>query len=441
MKRALAMAAWVTVTGLTSGALALRFWSDDRRTFLPGATTSGHYQIELDCESCHARGGGLREDACTRCHGAELAAVEDSHPKQKFLDPRNADRRALLDATRCEVCHQEHVPVQTRPLGVSLPDDFCRHCHADIAEHRPTHAGLPFETCGAAGCHNFHDNQALYQSFLLKHADEPAQRDPVSLPVRFRGATGEVPAPDGPPEKISVAVVAAWRRSGHAANDVNCRGCHSALDAPEIWVDEVGQNVCRRCHQDEVSGFVAGKHGMRLSDAVNVGTPMTVTEARLPMHAAARGRSLSCASCHDSHGVDTRVAAAEACQGCHADEHTQAFAASPHGQLWQRELRGDGAPGTGVSCATCHMPRTPSGEAEGRVQVEHNQNANLRPNEKMIRGVCLACHGLPFTLDALADPALIRTNFSGRPARRVASIEMARQQVQDAARAKKKTTK
>jgi hypothetical protein len=59
------------------------------------------------------------------------------------------------------------------------------------------------------------------------------------------------------------------------------------------------------------------------------------------------------------------------------------------------------------------------------VRVQHNQNANLRPNEKMIREVCMNCHGLGFSIDALADSALIEANFRGRPARHIDSIEMA----------------
>jgi hypothetical protein len=47
----------------------------------------------------------------------------------------------------------------------------------------------------------------------------------------------------------------------------------------------------------------------------------------------------------------------------------------------------------------------------------------------MARGVCLNCHGLGFTLDALADPALIANNFRGQPARHVESVEWAAQRV------------
>ncbi len=57
--------------------------------------------------------------------------------------------------------------------------------------------------------------------------------------------------------------------------------------------------------------------------------------------------------------------------------------------------------------------------------MQHNQNANLRPNEKMLRSVCLECHSLGLSIDALADPELVRRNFGGQPARHVPSIEMA----------------
>ena len=57
--------------------------------------------------------------------------------------------------------------------------------------------------------------------------------------------------------------------------------------------------------------------------------------------------------------------------------------------------------------------------------MQHDQNANLRPREKMLHSVCLDCHGLAFSIDALADEGLVRTNFRGRPAAHVESISMA----------------
>ena len=59
------------------------------------------------------------------------------------------------------------------------------------------------------------------------------------------------------------------------------------------------------------------------------------------------------------------------------------------------------------------------------IATNHNQNDTLRPNEKMIRPVCLDCHGLEFSLDALADAALVERNFTGTPTVHVESVEWA----------------
>lgn len=57
-------------------------------------------------------------------------------------------------------------------------------------------------------------------------------------------------------------------------------------------------------------------------------------------------------------------------------------------------------------------------------KVLHNQNDVLRPNEKMIRPVCIQCHGVGFSIDALADPNVIEKNFNTLPSKHVESIDM-----------------
>ena len=155
-------------------------------------------------------------------------------------------------------------------------------------------------------------------------------------------------------------------------------------------------------------------------------TPMAPAHSRLPMNPESFSKTMGCSSCHDAHAIDVRQAAVESCLSCHADEHSAAYRESPHFRLWMSEASGDGKPGSGVSCASSHLPRE-SRRVSGseRVVVQHNPNANLRPNEKMIREVCMHCHSLAFSIDALADTELIRRNFSGRPSRHVPSIDMA----------------
>lgn len=405
-----------------------------KKLFLPGATANGHYQIEVACASCHTPFRGVRSDACTECHGEELMAADDSHPRSKFTDPRNAELVARLDATQCVTCHREHTPAMTRPMGVTLPDDFCFTCHADVGRDRPSHAGMAFDTCASAGCHNYHDNTALYEDFLAAHAFDPDLRERPRVPNRaprdtLRVRSGE-PVPflaalgsDAPPHvRVEATLVEDWEMTSHARAGVNCTTCHAA-GAATGWRDRPGAQVCASCHEEERKGFAGGRHGMRTAGGLS---PMTAAMARQPMKADAHDRELSCVSCHTAHDFSTRRAAADACLGCHDDGHSRSYLGSPHHRLWMEEIDEIAPAGAGVACATCHLPRlTVRVNGVDTVVVEHNQNANLRPNEKMARTVCLQCHGLGFSLNALSDPQLVASNFRGQPLRPVASITMA----------------
>jgi hypothetical protein len=425
-------APWLCWIGATLGAIGLlgaRLQSRDRTFFLPNETTSGHYQIEVDCESCHTPMGGVRQEACMTCHEQELKEAEDSHPKSKFTDPRNADRVEKLEARVCVTCHVEHRPTMTGAMGVTLPTDFCFHCHADVGKDRPSHKDIRFDSCMSAGCHNFHDNRALYKDFLIKHANSPETLSVATVRARRRPSGAGAPlrreAANGPKPAMSDGrILEEWSATAHAAGGVNCADCHRSSDvAAAAWVDRPDNRVCQSCHQNESTGFLAGRHGMRLAADL---TPMSPAMARLPMKPEAHSRILECGSCHASHKFDTRAAAVDACLGCHADRHSLSYKASLHFALWQMEADGAVAAGSGVSCATCHLPREGRREDGAEtVRVQHNQNANLRPNEKMIRGVCQSCHGLGFAIDALADPVLIENNFKGFPSRHIESIDMA----------------
>ena len=476
-------AAWVATSMVVGG---------DRRMLLIGKTTDAHHQIEMACETCHAAsafaGAAAAEKAlnktCRNCHEDELKAAGDSHPRKKFRNPRMAVYREKLDARLCTSCHIEHRPEITRTGAVTVAMDFCVACHSvgdqDVRWDRPSHAGLTFDTCASAGCHNYHDNRALYEDFLVEHAGGPALAPSPVHVLTARQRAWDPPAEKALGRSDAVAPAAAladpaalehWTGSGHAAAGINCAACHAAgveEDAPRAevevrWVDEPSTAVCADCHQPEARTFARGRHGMRqhpriakprdagrmlkraglagvvpeavtawLSDPA-LPERTTVAEARLPMRSEAAHRALDCGTCHRPHSVDIARAAAEACASCHDDRHSRAYFDSPHHALWQAELAGGGAAGTGVSCATCHMPKT---GWRGRITTNHNQNDNLRPNEKMIRSVCLDCHGLGFSLDALADAALVDRNFRGMPTVHVESIEWA---VQRAAAGEKDT--
>jgi len=425
---------WIGFAGVNAAAAGYfvqRWQGPDRTVFLPGPTTHGHYQIELDCQACHTPWMGVQEAACYKCHEAELKLADDSHPKSKFTDPRNADRLQLIDAANCVTCHREHVPQRTGTMGVTMPSDYCFHCHQQTLKDRPSHRDLPFNSCATAGCHNYHDNTALYESFLLKHLDEPDVRPEPRVARRTVAAFTNAPltatGQDAPATAASdPAILQEWVSTAHAVAGVNCTGCHAPAGkggTPATWTDHPTHEACASCHKGESEGFLAGRHGMRLAQGLS---PMQPALARLPMKADAAHRDLACTSCHGDHDFNTRRAAVEACMSCHNDPHTLAYTRSPHYTLWQEELSGSAPAGSGVSCATCHLPaETVTVDGSQRVVTQHNQNAHLRPNEKMVRTVCLDCHGLSFALDALADADLIQANFRGSPSRHVESLGMA----------------
>lgn len=458
---------WLTLT-ITAAAfvLAAMFHGGSVRGFLlTGQTTNGHHQIEAACDACHAKpfgGAAALQKTCLTCHGEALKLANDSHAAKKFVDPRNADRLAKLNARLCVSCHREHSPSITRTGGVSLPKDYCVWCHKDIARERPSHQGVAFSDCARSGCHNVHDNRGLYEDFLLKHLNEPAIRlNPVvalkvAPPPAWDDRAGALAAPipraaaDAPPEKLALeAVLGDGLEVAHARAGVNCSGCHAPKDASgsrAAWSDRPGLKICANCHALQASAFVEGKHGMRLRDGLfesrsglsglfseTLLTPMRPDLARALMREDAHirndasGRELRCATCHEAHRFDTVKAQVERCLSCHADRHSLAYLGSSHYRLWKAEAAGALPKGRGVSCATCHMPREEHRDGYGHVTrfVNHNQNANLRPNAKMVRSACLDCHGLAFALDALADRELIANNFNGSPKVHVESLDWA----------------
>ena len=203
---------------------------------------------------------------------------------------------------------------------------------------------------------------------------------------------------------------------------MTCNSCHGSAEA---WIAKPDETSCASCHDFEVAGFKAGKHGMRIAHGLDPMQPALASE-KLAFHASAADTQLTCNTCHGVHETNVVEAAVDACLSCHDDEHSQQFMGSPHGGLWQSFTAGQLPRNEAIACSTCHMPKTTHERfGEEHVLVQHNQNENLRPNEKMIRSVCLDCHGLPFVIDALASPALIKSNFSGKPDIHVESVDMA----------------
>lgn len=417
-----------------AGYFAFQMFSDQQTAFLPGQTSAGHHQIEQSCQSCHTPFAGVAQEACLDCHGEDLESVQDSHGPSKFRDPRTFTMLAAIDATKCITCHLEHDPKRTGRMGVTVPADFCEFCHADIEMDRPSHKGMAINTCASAGCHNYHDNRGLYEDFLARHLVEETIKSTPFVPERdfaqaYAKAQSFPPSPLSAKDQDGVlgvatdpALVADWAASSHAFSGVNCADCHRQQDnnsGASNWSDKPGVEGCKECHENEVKGFLESRHGMRL--AANL-APMTPAQARIPMKLDKQPhKELNCTACHTAHQFDTRRAAVKACLNCHNDTHSKAYLDSPHYRTWEAEVAVWAPKNSGVSCATCHLPRIAGGKS---TLVQHNQSDNLRPNSKMIRGVCMNCHGLAFTLASLADPKLVRNNYSSTPVGSIKTLKM-----------------
>lgn len=439
----------VSSIGLCGALAFVMFGESEKTVFMPGPLSAGHHQLAESCESCHtdAFGGGeVLQMSCINCHGDDRKKPYDSHPIAKFKDPRNAARLRKINATRCVSCHVEHRPEVTLTNGLTRPRDVCFHCHEDIAEDRPSHEGMAFANCTTSGCHNYHDNRALYTDFLVKHMDQTELLENRTVEILgFLSVIDQIVEypiddypivalqtsdADSPAElKVDDQITQDWVTTRHGKSGVNCSGCHQPGNGDgtrAAWSDKPSLDGCSACHADEVTSFTKGRHGMRLAAGLS---PMTPEMARLPMQEKNTHEELTCNSCHGAHRFDTQQAAVESCLGCHADEHSLAYKASDHYSLWQAEVDGSGQAQSGVSCATCHMPRVDKDVSDwlSRVVVEHNQSKFFAPNSKMIRPVCQSCHGLPFSINALADQALITNNFNGQPSVHVDSVDLARQ--------------
>ena len=385
---------WISLTG------------DDPRAFQPGPLTYAHHQYEIACDSCHKQaweGNAGLETQCKSCHEAELAAMNDAHGKKKFADPRNAGELDIFDATQCLNCHKEHAPEQTHKMAITQPKDFCVACHQEVFTERPTHKNADANSCSNAGCHNYHDASTLHENFLSAHQFEAPLLKKTARPkrevIRKTKITADVsswPESESAAESFKLAIHE-WNQSEHAFGHAQCTDCHKTK---ESW--QVADAVCADCHERALTEFSQGHHGMRqLVNKPNI----KVSESPLAMLPEAKELLLSCKSCHKPHVYSTRFAEAESCLSCHNDEHSRQWKLSKHASVWQE------SPDQGASCATCHLPRQLSSDSK-TITVQHNQSLNLRPNDKMLKSVCMNCHGLEYAMSALADPTQIQSNFS-----------------------------
>ena len=224
-------------------------------------------------------------------------------------------------------------------------------------------------------------------------------------------------------EKVSQAqlqkIERQWQKSAHALADVNCSSCHQQEET-QAFIAKPTSESCRSCHENSVDTFLLGKHGIRTLEGLS---PLTPAMAHLPMKDSSLDKQMNCNTCHNVHTVNTYQAAVDSCLTCHNDNHSLNYKNSPHAQIF-RDIGTLPRPNAeAVTCATCHLPREVSGD---EVLVNHNNTYTLKPRDRMVKEVCMNCHGVEHAYNSIFDDEQVEANFVRPPDLKLQTIQMVR---------------
>jgi len=185
--------------------------------------------------------------------------------------------------------------------------------------------------------------------------------------------------------KITPGMVADWKISAHASNDVTCSTCHgdahkSSKDFEKALMPD--EKVCAECHEDQFNQFTKGKHnlGWSVLNAIpathwapdelieggrgcggchNMG--VKTEEQRKELNDKGyRYQKNSCDECHTRHAFSKKEALnPHACQQCHMGfDHPQweMWSSSKHGTRYFAKKEGSlPEEAAGPTCQFCHM--------------------------------------------------------------------------------------
>lgn len=210
-----------------------------------------------------------------------------------------------------------------------------------------------------------------------------------------------------------------WQTSAHALAEVNCSSCHQNEETKK-FVAKPTEESCKSCHESSVDTFLLGKHGIRTLEGLSALTPAM---AHLPMQDSSLDKQMNCNTCHNVHTVNTYEASVDSCLTCHRDNHSLNYKSSPHGTIF-RDIGTLPRPNQdAVTCATCHLPREVSGD---KVLVNHNNTYTLKPGDRMVKEVCMNCHGLEHAYNSIFDDELVEANFARPPTQKLPTFQLVR---------------
>ena len=210
-----------------------------------------------------------------------------------------------------------------------------------------------------------------------------------------------------------------WQGSAHALAEVNCSSCHQN-DESKAFIAKPTYESCTSCHEQSVDTFLLGKHGVRTLEGLS---PLTPAMAHLPMKDSSLDKQMNCNTCHNAHTVNTYEASVDSCLSCHNDNHSLNYKNSPHAEIF-REIGTLPRPNSdSVTCATCHLPREAAGD---EVVVNHNNTYTLKPRDRMVKEVCMNCHGVEHSYNSIFDDELVEANFARPPTEDLRTFELVR---------------
>ncbi|MDJ0743541.1 MAG: cytochrome c3 family protein [Xenococcaceae cyanobacterium MO_167.B27] len=210
-----------------------------------------------------------------------------------------------------------------------------------------------------------------------------------------------------------------WQSSIHALNEVNCSSCHID-EKSKAFRAKPTEVSCKSCHEYSTDTFLLGKHGIRTLEGLS---PLSPTMAHLPMKKSALDKQMNCNSCHNVHTVNTYQASVDSCLSCHNDTHSLNYKNSPHAQIVADIGVLPRPDSKSVTCATCHLPREVSGDG---VLVNHNNTYTLKPRDRMVKEVCMNCHGLEHAYNSIFDDELVEANFAHPPSLELPTFKLVR---------------
>ncbi len=210
-----------------------------------------------------------------------------------------------------------------------------------------------------------------------------------------------------------------WQTSAHALAEVNCSSCHQNEETKK-FVAKPTEETCKSCHENSVDTFLLGKHGIRTFEGLS---PLTPAMAHLPMKDDSLDKQMNCTTCHDEHTANTYKASVDSCLTCHSDNHSLNYQNSPHANVFQKIGTLARPNSDSVTCATCHLPRTVSGDS---VLVNHNNTYTLKPRDRMVKEVCMNCHGVEHSYNSIFDDELVEANFARPPTQKLQTFKLVR---------------